>query len=302
MLELVFDKLLKATMYTLSYIEYQIISIVIPVVLSVVSCIAVIIGGFKLGLDRVVRKVFPYVKKKEEANKTWIDVFGYHLSKWEIIILFLIVLLVIFYSTYIFFSSFTDISYKYDPYDPFDCFFYSNWSLVQATPEEALILEENVLCFTVNFNIGRAMGQTTGTLAFSWIFSSVILWISIELKKKRMKAIEERNNKRCYCCCLLLIFCYIPACLLSMSLIAIGIYVVIYKFTSLVSSIQIITCGSILGLQIKFLIISDVVLCINNLKQQGQRRTTDDKKKPLLPTTSSTVNRASTDVLVHGDK
>ncbi|XP_019854642.1 PREDICTED: uncharacterized protein LOC109583651 [Amphimedon queenslandica] len=263
-------------MYTLSYIEYQIISIAIPVALALVSCIAVVVGGIKLGLDKVVRKVFPYVKKKEEA-----------------------VLLVVFYATYIFFSSFTDISYKYDPFDPFDCFFYSNWSLVQATPEEALILEENVLCFTVNLNIGRAMGQATGTLAFSWIFSSVIIWISIELKKKRMKATEERNNKRCYSCCLLLIVCYIPACLLSMGLIAIGIIAVIHKFTTLVSSIEIITCGSILGLQIKFLIISDVVLCINNLKQQRQRRATDDKKKPLLPTRSSTVNTTPTDVLVH---
>ena len=291
-------------MYTLSYVEYQIISIVIPVVLAVSSSIAVIVGGLRLGLDKVVRKVFPYVKKKVEGTETWIDVFGYHLSKWEILILFLIVLLVVFYATYIFFSSFTDISYKYDPYDPFDCFFYSNKSLVQATPDEALILEENVLCFTVNFNIGRAMGQTTGTLAFSWIFSSVVIWISIELKKKRKKASEEMDNKRCYCCCLLLISCYIPACLLSMGLITIGIYAVIHKFTTLVSSIEIITCGSILGLQIKFLIISDVVLCIDNLKQQRQvvsltrstvNKATDDKKEPLLPTTNTTP----TDIHVH---
>uniref|UniRef100_A0A1X7TH75 Uncharacterized protein n=1 Tax=Amphimedon queenslandica TaxID=400682 RepID=A0A1X7TH75_AMPQE len=109
----------------------MVIKHVIPGTVGLVSSIAVCIVGLMYGRPRgheLVRKVFPYVRKKkdtltqDEATQPTAatQVFGYDLSNWEV------------------------ASYKYDPYDSFDCFFTSNDTLVETRPEEALRLEDKL--------------------------------------------------------------------------------------------------------------------------------------------------------------
>ena len=179
----------------LSYIEYQLISLMLPIAIGLLSSIAVFIGGKMMKPKQLVRMVFPYVKKRTEVNQKEVLMFHYELSDLEVRILFSIVLLVVFSATFIFGSSFTQVSYKYNPFDSFDCFFTSNDSLVESSPDEALELEESVICFTVNFNIARSMGEAAGTLAFLWIFSSIMTWISVKIKKENEK-IKKKKKKR----------------------------------------------------------------------------------------------------------
>uniref|UniRef100_A0A1X7UFF5 Uncharacterized protein n=1 Tax=Amphimedon queenslandica TaxID=400682 RepID=A0A1X7UFF5_AMPQE len=284
-----------------SHMGYQIISIIVPLALASLASIAVLIAGGILKPNKVVRIIVPFAKKKVDDNDQ-ITVFGYKLKDREIAILFVTVLLVIFLATYIFASSFTDISFKYNPYDTFDCFFANNDSFVQVTPEEALILEDKVVCFTVNFNIGKSMGQATGTLAFSWIFSAIMTWISIKLREKR-EATDQNNQeipteeetepaegqteqggtrravkkkKWNTCCCLSLMLCYSFACSVSVGLIAGGICLGMFKYTTLISTVEIVTCGLILGLQLLLFTVSDIVLCFKYLRLR--RKKPEDKE------------------------
>uniref|UniRef100_A0A1X7UFW9 Uncharacterized protein n=1 Tax=Amphimedon queenslandica TaxID=400682 RepID=A0A1X7UFW9_AMPQE len=252
----------------LSYIDYQIISFGIPAALALLSLPVSIFVCWKVGSKKMVKKVFPYVKEEGiQQTGSFIEVFGYSLEDWEINILLVIVLLIISFATFIFGSSFTDISYKYNPYDHFECFF-SNGSLVEVTPEEALVLEDEVKCFTWNFNIGKAMGQATGTLVFSWIFSSVIIWITMKLKYKRKEAKDEKDSKCCCCCCVLQIFIYFVATSFSVGLIAGGVFLCIHKYTTQLCSVQIVTCGSILTLQLALLMASDFAPFVEKLLRQ----------------------------------
>lgn len=250
----------------LSYVEYHIISLLIPVILALLSVVVLFVVCCKVGSKKTVMKVFPYVKEVAgEQTGGFGEVFGYPLSGSDIRILFVIVLLVIFFATFIFGSSFTDISYKYNPYDQYECFF-SNGSLVGATPEESLVLEEEVKCFTWNFNIGKAVGQATGTLVFSWIVSSGFLWITMKLKYKRKKAKDDNDSKCCCWCCVLLVLSYFISTLFSVGLIVVGACFFQYKYTTQLCSVQIMACGSILTLQlVALLIVSDLVLCFEKL-------------------------------------
>ena len=299
----------------LSYIEYQLISLMLPIAIGLLSSIAVFIGGLILKPKQLVRLVFPYVKKRTDKNQKTVLMFHYKLSNLEVGILFSIVLLVVFSATFIFVSSFTQVSYKYNPYDSFDCFFTSNDSLVESSPEEALELEESVICFNVKFNIARAMGEASATLAILWIFSSIMTWISVKIKKESKSSGQpqdqknkegqedqgtqtpaERQDKETqteeesqideesqsdtkYChsfrYILLIIIFYIFATVLSLSLIIAGALAFARQFTNLLSSVEIMACGLILALQLIPLIVSDVIYIYSNSKEQTNRKHPD---------------------------
>ena len=242
-----------------SYIEYLLISLMLPIAIALLSSIAVFIGGLILTPKQLVRLVFPYVKKEDSPDQKKVLMFHYELSDLEVYILFSIVLLVVLSATFIFGSSFTDVSYNYNPYDSFDCFFTSNNSLVESSPEEALELEESVICFNVNFSIAKAMGKASATLAILWIFSSIMAWISVKIKKEN-SSVNQSDTKYCHSFryILLKIIFYIFATVLSISLIIAGAFAFTRQFTDMLSSVEIMACGLILALQLIPLIVSDV--------------------------------------------
>ena len=235
------------------------ISLMLPIAIGLISSVAVFFGGLTVKPEQLVSLVFPYVKKKEESQGTihifkskssTLDIFGCEVSSPGVRVFFSIVLIIAFCTTYVFFSSFTEVSYKYNPYDSFDCFFTSNDSMVELSPEEALVLEESVLCFRLNFNVSRAIGEASGMLAFLWIFSSIMAWISVRIK-------QQSHAEYCQYIFLIIIF-YFFATVLSISLIITGALAFAHQFTDLLNSVEIMSCGLILALQLIPLIVSDV--------------------------------------------
>uniref|UniRef100_A0A1X7TF40 G-protein coupled receptors family 2 profile 2 domain-containing protein n=1 Tax=Amphimedon queenslandica TaxID=400682 RepID=A0A1X7TF40_AMPQE len=200
----------------------------------------------------------------------------------------MIVLLIVFFVTSIFCASFTKASYKYDPYDSFDCFFTSNDTLVETRPEEALRLEDKVVCFQFHLNIAEAMGQASGTLAFLWILSSIMTWTSIALKKKLKKANEEKDTKNHHCYCTLLILYYLPTTSLSLGLIAAGLFGFTHRYSNLLGAFEIMTCGFVMELQLLFLIISDIINCYNRcptmIRHQSLREKPAGENDKLIKT------------------
>lgn len=71
----------------------------------------------------------------------------------------------------------------------------SSHCMVETRPEEALRLENKVVCFQFHVNVAKAMGQASGTLAFLWILSSIMTWTSNALRKKLKKANKKGSLK-----------------------------------------------------------------------------------------------------------
>ena len=113
-----------------------------------------------------------------------------------------------FIVTYIFFSSFLlKTSRQYNPYDYFDCFYNNGTEVGQLTPEEAMRLEERVICFAWNLDIGEAAGEATGILALTWIAVSALIYAQLHcglIVKKCRNNKERRKLGICGTCALVL--------------------------------------------------------------------------------------------------
>ena len=153
-----------------SFWVYIIVEIPIPLFLALlVSTIVGLAGCWALKPDKLVRIMFPFLKKKPSGHTYMFSHF--ELSKADKYLSYFLMLQVVFLTTFIFLSAFVETSYTYNPYDNIDCYF----SKVELSPEEALKPEEHIQCYTWQFNIGGAVGQATGTLAFTWLVSSVLI-------------------------------------------------------------------------------------------------------------------------------
>ena len=93
--------------------------------------------------SKAVRIIYPYIKK--HGNYT--VAFGFILKKWQIILHYQHICLTFLVVTYIFFDSFLLKTSTYNPYDYSDCFYYNETEVGQLTPEEAMRLEDRVICF-----------------------------------------------------------------------------------------------------------------------------------------------------------
>ena len=166
----------------------------LPIVFASITTVIVAMTVCCLSVDKLVRIIFPFIKKKGNYNVA----FGFILKKWQIFSHYIKILVITLYTVMIFFDALlVKTSYKYNPYDEFDCYF-GNESKVETNPEEALSLEVDVMCYAWNFNIGGAAGQATGTLALSWIAVSVVIWIALKFGYllKIWNEDNSKNNKK----------------------------------------------------------------------------------------------------------
>ena len=149
------------------------------------------IAGCSLKVDKAVRIMFPHINK--HGNKT--VMFGFVLKEPYIYALFIIMLLNVLFTTIVFWLHIVIVrSTKYNPYDDFECFYSSNHSRVELSPEEALTLEEDVDCFAWTLNIGGAVGQATGTLLLAWVVVSVVTWIILKASHRMMKMTKDKSH------------------------------------------------------------------------------------------------------------
>ena len=189
-----------------SFWVYIIVEIPVPLFIVLLVSIGVGLAGcHALEPNKLVRIMFPFLKKKPSGHTYMFSQF--ELSSADKKLCYFMMLQVVFQTTFIFLSAFVKTSYTYNPYDDIDCYFFSNLSKVEVSPQEALKLEEHIQCFTWQFNIGGAVGQATGTLAFTWLVSSVMIWIFVHLnhnynshegKSKKGYKSHELESKKSY--------------------------------------------------------------------------------------------------------
>ena len=166
-----------------SYLTYQGIFYILPFLLAVLSGIMTLIVGYCfLTPDKLVRTIFPYIKRKGDNTVA----FGFILSKsnirretfwWMVVAVFTI--------TIIFCNQIFIIQNSYDtnPYLASDCFYTSNHNLVMKEAPE-----EDITCFAINLNLGGAVGHVTGVLALCWVVMSIVTWILLNLIYKFKKS------------------------------------------------------------------------------------------------------------------
>ena len=158
-----------------------------------------LVGCCILKPDKLVRIVFPYIKRKGNDNV----MFGYIISKRVMTYgLFITTLTIVFQTVLVFLSNiFTEYPLNDNPYTAksieFDCYYLMNYSLVEEYSKAVLIMLEPVWCFAINFNITAANGQATGALALSWLIVSVETWILLNVNNKIKK--YSKNVKLSYC-------------------------------------------------------------------------------------------------------
>ena len=190
-------------MVSYTYETYKKVITDVPLALGGIAFIVAVIMICCLR-GKTVRIIYPYIKK--HGNYT--VAFGFILKKGLIISHYQHICYMCFIVTYIFFSSFLlKTSRQYNPYDYFDCFYNNGTEVGQLTPEEAMRLEERVICFAWNLDIGEAAGQATGILALTWIAVSALIYITLHcglIVKKCRNNKERRKLGICGTCALVL--------------------------------------------------------------------------------------------------
>ena len=145
--------------------------------------------------SKAVRIIYPYIKK--HGNYT--VAFGFILKKWQIIFHYVHVGIVFYIVVYIFFDSFLlKTSTWYNP--NVNCFYDNGTKVGQLTSEEALRLKDGVTCFTWNIDIGEAVGEVTGTFAFTWVVVSVMIYAQLKCGLGVKKYLNSKKRRKLGVC------------------------------------------------------------------------------------------------------
>ena len=163
--------------------------------------IGMLLGGKAIGLSKAVRTMFPYIKR-DGSNTV---MFGFRLEKTYINLLFLFSTFNVASTAAVFFLHIVlDRTSTYNPFDKtYDCFYDNETHDKVEDLSLEMSLDQNVTCFALDLNIGRAVGQATGTLLFSWTVVSVVNWIILNLVHHencggKKGCIDNKCHK--YCC------------------------------------------------------------------------------------------------------
>uniref|UniRef100_A0A1X7TIB6 Uncharacterized protein n=1 Tax=Amphimedon queenslandica TaxID=400682 RepID=A0A1X7TIB6_AMPQE len=167
---------------------------------SYIITIAVgILGWVCLTPKKMLMKVFPYIKKSGND----IVVFDFLIEEKYIKLYYAYLMYIVQSTLFLFlFNAFLTVSFKYNPYDDLDCFAnYINSSEIKIESEEQAEMNNVtfIRCFGWKLEIGGAAGRAAAILALSWIFSSIILWIKLNLNYKARNYIKEGKKIRGYC-------------------------------------------------------------------------------------------------------
>ena len=171
--------------------------------------VPMIIAGKLRGFDKLVRTMFPYIKR-DGMNTV---MFGFIISDTYIIVLFIIMLINVYFTMAIFFVNvLITQSNAYNPFEDFDCFYTNGEEINPETIEEVFELRKSnrtIECYAWQLNIAGAVGQATATLLFSWAVVSVVTWIILNAYEKMLNGENELLKKQKICLFILQICVYI---------------------------------------------------------------------------------------------
>ena len=155
-----------------------------------------VVGWVCLKPKKMLRTVFPYIKKSGNHNV----IFGFIIKKRSIRLHYsYLICLVANTLLNILLNAVVTTSTKYNPYDGLDCFGISyNGSKFEVESEEQAKMENvtGITWYGWNFDIGGAIGHAAAILTLSWLFTSIVLWIKLKLHYKAINCIK--NGKSCY--------------------------------------------------------------------------------------------------------
>ena len=209
---------------------YIIIFSIVPVIFAGTCIVTVLLFGCcVLTPGKVVRIMFPYIKRN--GNNT--VVFGFILAKWHICGLFWIVSWIIYEVTLTFCANIL-IMYRNSnnlfsaTSIELQCI-YANGTIANLTAIERLELDEDILCYAINFNIAGAMGQATGALAFGWVVTSILTWVVLNVNYCIIQHVKNSKRKlECYKSSLSIIIAIIILQCLIAPLIIVGLCYIYY--------------------------------------------------------------------------
>lgn len=181
-----------------SYSAYRWIFLLLPPTLSAIITVIFTAAGRYFFQKKELLNMLPYIER-DQAN---FAAFGFILSKLTIKMLRIMMVGDVFCTTWVFWSNvLVQYSDGYNPYVAithnsieFDCFFIHNDSVAELGSEKALYSEEDITCFAINFNVGGAMGQATGTLAFVWVIVYCETWLALHVSHY----IKQHSNEERY--------------------------------------------------------------------------------------------------------
>lgn len=152
-------------------IAQSLLGLVGPLIVAAGMAVA---GRAAIKEAKAVRTIFPFIKK--HGNNT--VMFGFIVTKVYIYILFVVMLFIVALTMSIFFTYVAiQRTNTYNPFDNSTDCFHEDGAPVEWTIDQAVMLDENIECFTWGPNVAGAIGQATAILLFSWTFISVMTWI-----------------------------------------------------------------------------------------------------------------------------
>lgn len=203
--------------------------VILQVISSVTALIVAIVGWIRFTPEKMMMKVFPYIKK---SGNHYV-MFGFIISKRSIkfhyfyvmLVVQMILLIVLFNATF-------TISYNYNPYDDLDCFALYNETITKVVSEEQAESENvtEMRCYGWNLDITGGIGHAGGAMTLAWIFSSIVLWIKLHLNHKIINCIKNSKTSFGYCgiVTLFLFQCVLGAGTLLAAQLS-GVLVTVYK-------------------------------------------------------------------------
>lgn len=192
---------------TSHWIRLSLFFILPPFIAIISTTIIAIAVHHSYTADKLVRFIFPYVKRKGGNNV----VFGFKLDEYHILTLLWVAIEVVYYVIWAFWFNiiliYPNNSNPHDAYSyELNCY-YLNYTEIELSTAERLTTKEAIKCIGFNSNIAGAMSQVTGILGFTWILVSILTWILlnvkhcvINIKHYVMKKCDRTQCKQCKQC------------------------------------------------------------------------------------------------------
>ena len=154
--------------------------------------------GYVLTSDKLVRIIFPYIKRNGNNTVIFGFVFKYPIHVpvlfWGVHLIIIQVILIFWYNILIIYKN------NNNPFSvtsvELQCF-YDNDTIAELTAIERQELDEDIHCFAINFNTSGAMDQATGALAFGWIVTTILTWVVLNVNytiTQRIKKVKESSD------------------------------------------------------------------------------------------------------------
>ena len=173
-------------------IFWRLLLLLLPPFLAIIITVFMGLSLCCFTADKLVRIFFPYIKRKGSHTV----VYGFIMNKGNICIHFMLMVEIIIIILWIFFGNIIVLTTGDNMYMYAELYCYN---INEITVESNT--ENETHCFGLDLNIGGAMGQAGGVLAFGWIFVSILTWFTLYLSHTCTCPCNFTKNKKFRACC-----------------------------------------------------------------------------------------------------